>query len=339
MEAMAQSHLALGNTSDADAMMDAAFTLQQKVYGETSPELVPALLKLGDWNTQAFMERSSILLNIPRMNVQSFMQDPKNYMHRVNVIRDTPLFKLYEARFNYFSAIKTLVDTRNFTHPDLLPLEHELLTNFFLHTHREDILYEPDFYLTRKKTKTASRLNQNAIELMNSENYDLGQASHRRIIAYIYNDPAAAPQQLATSMLEEADWDLLFVHKSEAEDKYDITYRFFEENPELQQQVLDILYPSVPTVLPTYLPPPNGREKLGIAPDAEVSFFGYIDVSFNLTKFGKARRIRTLGTGGEVTRNMELRLNQYLRKVQFRPRFTDDTVDTGPVRLRYYIGI
>lgn len=339
MEAMAQSYLALHKLTDADAMMEASLTLQQQVYGDAAPELVPALLKLGAWNTQAFMERSSILVNIPRMNVQNFVADPKNYIPPMTDIRDSPLYKLYQARGNYLSALKSLVDARNFTHPDLLPLERELLTNFFLHMHQENILYEPDFYLNRKKTKTASRLNQNAIELMRSDNYDLGRAAHKRIIAYIYNDPAATPAQLATALLEEADWDLLFERKTNAADKYDAAYRFFQGNPELQQQVAALLYPPVPVVLPTYLPPPNSRAKLGIAPDAAVSFFGYIDVSFNLNEFGKARRIRILGTGGEVTRNMEIRLNQYLRNVLFRPRYLAETVDTGPIRLRYYIGI
>lgn len=339
MEAMAQSYLAQGKLSDADAMMEAALMLQTKAYEGDAQQLVPALLKLGKWNTDAFMERSSILVNIPRMNVQNFLQDPKGFIQPLTDIRDTPLFKLYEARRNYLTALQTLIEARNFTHPYLLPLERELLTNYFLYTHRENILYEPDFYLTRRKSKTSSRLNQNSIELLNSESYDLGAEAHQRIISYIFNDPAAKPVQLATAMLEEADWDLLYERKPQAVDKYDAAYRFFDANPELGQQVQAILYPPVPVVLPTYLPPPNSREKLGIAVDADVSFFGYIDVRFSLTKFGKARGIRQIGKGGEVTRNMEIRLNQYLRKVQFRPRYTGTEVDTGELHLRYYVGI
>jgi hypothetical protein len=339
MEAMAQSYLAQEKITNADAMMDAAFNLQQKVYGENSQELVPALLKLGDWNTEAFMQRSSILVNIPRMNVQRFLMDPRGFVDQRTDLRDTPLFKLYQARVNYLTALKTLIDARNFTHPDLLPLEHELLTNYFLYTHRENILYEPDFYLTRKKSKTASRLNQNAIELLNSESYDLGMESHKRRISYIYNNQDANPRALATAMLEEADWELLYERKPQASDRYDTAYAFFEGNPEMKAQAMDILYPPVPTVLPAYLPAPNSREKLGIPADAQVSFFGYIDVQFSLTKNGKARRIRQLGTGGEVTRNMEIRLNQYLRNVQFRPLYAGTEVFTDPIRLRYYIGI
>lgn len=339
MEAMAQSYLARNQVTNADAMMDASLELQSKAHGDDVQALVPALLKLGKWNTDAFRQRSSILVNIPRMNVQNFLMDPKNYINPEADIRDTPLFKLYQARGNYLIALRTLIDAHNFTHPDLLPLERELLTNYFLYTHRENILYEPDFYLTRKKSKTASRLNQNAIELLNSESYDLGAEAHKRILAYIFNDQNATAQQLANAMLEEADWNLLYERKPQASDKYEAAYVFFEGNPELGAQVQDLLYPPVPVALPTYLPPPNSREKLGIAPDAQVNFFGYIDVSFELTKFGKARRIKQIGKGGEVTRNMEIRLNQYLRNVQFRPRYVGTKVDTGELRFRYFLGI
>lgn len=339
MEAMAQSYLAQQETGSADAMMDASLNLQQKVYGERSIELVPALLQLGDWNTEAFMERSSILVNIPRMNVQNFLTDPRNYIQPQVDIRNTPLFKLYQARSNYLNALRNLIDARAFDHPALLPLERELLTNFFLHMHQENILYEPDFYLTRKKTKTTSRLNQNAIEMMTSENYDLGREAHKRSLSYLFNNPAVNGADLANAMLEEADWDLLFQRKTVAYDKYVALLEFFAQNPEKMEAARAALYPEIPVVLPTYLPPPNSREKLGIGPDAAVNFFGYMDVSFELNKYGKARRIKMLGKTGEITRNMEIRLNQYLRKVQFRPQLGSDDVVTDPIRLRYFIGI
>src|SRR5690606_24036844 len=125
----------------------------------------------------------------------------------------------------------------------------------------------------------------------------------------------ATPTQLARALLEEADWDVLYERKTLAVEKYDALYRLFHANPELGSQVQDLLYPSVPVVLPTFMPAPNSREKLGIAADAAVNFFGYIDVAFSINKQGKARRIRVLGTGGEVTRNMEIRMQQYLQHV------------------------
>ena len=339
MEAMAKSYIEQDKTTDADAMMVAAFNLQQKVYGAHSIELVDSQIKLADWDTQAFMDRSSILVNIPRMNVQNFLMDPKNYIQGTQDVRNTPLYKLYEARELYLNAIKTLVDARAFSHPQIMDLEHKLLTNYFLHMHRENILYEPDFYLTRKKTKTATRLNQNAIEMMNSENYDLGQEAHKRRMIYLQTNDARTSEQVATAMLEEADWDLLFERKTNAADKYNAAYQFFVDNPNFQAEANNVIYPAIPVVLPTYLPPPNSRAKLGIAPDAKVNFFGYIDVNFSITKYGKTRRVKILGTGGEVTRNMEIRMNQYLRNVLFRPRYINNEVDTSDISLRYYIGV
>jgi hypothetical protein len=339
MEAMAKSYNVQHKTSDADAMMVAAFNLQQKVYGTNSIEMIDSQIKLADWDTQAFMDRSSILVNIPRMNVQNFLMDPKNYIQNTQDIRSTPVYKLYEARVLYLNAIKTLVDAKAYAHPQIMALEHKLLTNYFLHMHQENILYEPDFYLTRKKTKTATRLNQNAIELMNSENYDLGQEAHKRRLIYLQNNPARTSADVANALLEEADWDLLFERKTRAADKYNAAYTFFVANPNFQAEANEVIYPQVPLVLPTYLPPPNSRAKLGIAPDAKVSFFGYIDVNFSITKYGKARHVKVLGKGGEVTRNMEIRMNQYLRNVLFRPRYINDEVDTSDISLRYYIGI
>jgi tetratricopeptide (TPR) repeat protein len=339
MEAMAESYIALDKTTDADAIMLAAFNLQEKLYGANSVELVEPQIKLADWNTRAFMERSSILVNIPRMNVQNFLMDPKNFIQSTYDVRETPLFNLYQARELYLNAIKTLIDAQAFTHPHIMELEHKLLTNYFLHMHRENILYEPDFYLTRKKTKTSTRLNQNAIEMMNSENYDLGLEAHKRRLVYLQSNDKRTSEQVATVMLEEADWDLLFERKTNAADKYDAAYKFFTDNPNFQAEASHVIYPAVPVVLPTYLPPPNSRAKLGIPPDAEVSFFGYIDVNFSITKFGKARHVKILGKGGEVSRNMEIRMGQYLRHVLFRPRYVGNEVDTGEISLRYYIGV
>ena len=79
--------------------------------------------------------------------------------------------------------------------------------------------------------------------------------------------------------------------------------------------------------------------KPDIAPDEEVSYFGYFDVSFRIDKYGKAKRVRFLSEGGEVTRNMEIRLNQYLQNALFRPLFRDGKPYTDAISVRYYIAI
>lgn len=338
MTSMVESLHAQAKFRDADAMQQAIYALQQQAYGNRSTAIVPAMEEYGKWHMDAFMERSNILLNVDRMNVVRFMSDPGNYIHEYDP-RDTPLMNLYQAQQTLLNAIDILVSNRQYFNPELLELERMLLTSYILSMHRENILYEPDFYLTRKKKKTGSRLNTNAMELMDSREYQLGQSSHERSVAFVRNNPERHGARLAEAMLEEADWHLLFERKVKAADEYRKVYAFFADKPELALEAAPVLYPEKPVILPTYLPAPNSREKLDIGSDEPVSFFGYYDVSFSVDKFGKAKRIRVLAKGGDVTSNMEIRLKQYLRKVLFRPTFADGQPDTGTRQLRYYIGL
>ena len=144
---------------------------------------------------------------------------------------------------------------------------------------------------------------------------------------------------MAQAMLEAADWHLLFERKVKASRDYQAVYDFFRQYPDMETEVSDLLYPAYPTILPTYLPPPNSREKLDIGTNEAVNYFGYFDVSFRIDKFGKAKKIRILGQGGEVSRNLEIRLNQYLQNILFRPLFRDGKPFTDTISLRYYLAI
>jgi hypothetical protein len=116
-------------------------------------------------------------------------------------------------------------------------------------------------------------------------------------------------------------------------------YKFFSDNAAFGEYAGDSIYPAVPVVLPNFLPAPNSREKFNVASDEEIDYFGYFDVSFNISRNGKAGKIKINGQGGQVTKNMEMRLNEYLRKVLFRPRYDQKgKLDTGLVKLRYFVG-
>ncbi len=348
LEAMTVSHVALEQFKEADAAQDGLLYLYKKAHGDTSAAVVPALHGLGNWNLQAFLTRSNIMLNIKRINMQSFFAntgynsarrsaDTAAYTEPDNPM-DTPLFKLYLAQVNFQEAINLLLQAKAYADPELLELERKLVTTLFLHTHQVNIVYEPDFYLSRTNTATGTRIDTSAQNLLSSEDYGAGVESLRRSLTYIVNNEQRTPEQLARAMLEAGDWELLFVRGRRAEEKYDEAYDFFGANPEMTALVSNLVYPELPVVLPVFLPAPNSREKLGIAPDEEVEYFGYFDVSFSIGKNGKSRRVDIFGQGGEVTRNMEIRLGDYLKNLTFRPRYKDGEYDSEPLRLRYYVG-
>ena len=348
IKAKTESLLALDRIRDADDAQEGLLQIYRDSYGEGSVELVPALRDLGDWNLQAFLARSNIALISQRMNVQNFMTQsaqtggtPADLLFNQNMdTTSQPIYKLFIARNNYFDAINILLQEKNYTHPDLLDLERKLQTASFLRTHQENIVYEPDFYLERKTTATGTRLDTSSQNVMNSSDYDVGLQSLQRSLFYISSNPERSHDQVASAMIAEADWHMLFERKVVGRRKYEEIYEFFAENPDFGEFAGDIIYPDLPVVLPTFLPAPNSREKLGIAPNADVNYFGYFDVSFSINRTGKARKIKVSGKGGEVTRNMEMRLNEYLRKALFRPRYDrEGKLDEEELRLRYYVGV
>jgi hypothetical protein len=339
MQAMEVSYKAGNQDSKVDEIQQGILEVYENIYGAGSAELTPYLLEYGVWNINAFLERSSILVNINRMDAGQFITDPQNYMSKNKNLRDTPLYYLYQSQQIFINALQILLQGRDYLNPTLPALESQLTKTYFLSIHRENILYQPDFFLTRKKSKTGSRLNTNAIELLESQEYRLGQESYERSLSYISNNENRTASQLAAIMLEAADWQLLFERKVKAAGEYEKVYEFFLQFPEFAQEAESLLYPEMPVVLPVFLPQPNSKEKLDISTEQPLRYFGYIDVSFQINRFGKAKRISVLGEGGEVTRNMEIRMQQYLQNVLFRPRFKEGKLDTDNFQLRYYLGI
>jgi len=350
MQTMVDSYYAQGKLKLADELQESILYLQQQVYGQESPETVPALLALGDWNLQAFLERSNIALNVHRMNVPNFLMATQYNsldnsavgnpaIGEVQNPQDTPLFNLFLAQRNYLAGIDLMLKAKDYSNPVLLELERQLITTAFLRTHQENIVYEPDFYLSRKTSATGTRLNTSTQNLLQSDDYEVGEQSLTRSLSYISANESRTAAQVAIGLLEQADWDQLFKRPKQAREKYEAAYAFFEQYPDMTASIIDIVYPEVPVVLPTFLPAPNSREKLGIAPDEEVNYFGYFDVSFSMARDGKTKRVKFLGQGGQVTKTMEIRLGQYLRNLQFRPRFKDGKLDDDTtLNLRYYVG-
>ncbi len=339
---------ALGQLNEADDTFDSLVTIYKDSFGEESEQIVPALLSVGDWNMQAFLERSNIALISKRMDVNQFMTQSsmnggataadKAWTENL-ATTSQPVYKLYLAQNNYFNAINILLKSKNYSHPNLLELERKLITTAFLRTHQENIVYEPDFYLERKTTSTGTRLDTSNQNILNSPDYDVGLQSVKRSLAYISQNPERTHEQVAAAMIAEADWHLLFKRQVVARKKYEEVYKFFSDNPAFGEYAGDSIYPAVPVVLPNFLPAPNSREKFNVANDEEIDYFGYFDVSFNISRNGKAGKIKINGQGGQVTKNMEMRLNEYLRKVLFRPRYDQKgKLDTGLVKLRYFVG-
>jgi hypothetical protein len=80
--------------------------------------------------------------------------------------------------------------------------------------------------------------------------------------------------------------------------------------------------------LPTFLPNP-----LATAESAR-----YIDVGFEVTRFGEGRRVEILGASPNVPDSVKDELASLIKGSRFRPRVTDGELRReSPVAVRYYL--
>jgi hypothetical protein len=161
--------------------------------------------------------------------------------------------------------------------------------------------------------------------------YGLARESYRRLIDYAEAVSESAPtdgpawRSRLEAYLQLADWDLVYSANGVALDEYAQVQAMLEAADMAEPLIAEIFAPPIPIVLPTFLPNPLET------PTSD----RFIDVAFDVTKYGRSRRIEILG-GTNVSDAEEDDLEGLLRSSRFRPRVRDGELATTPIRLRYY---
>jgi hypothetical protein len=159
--------------------------------------------------------------------------------------------------------------------------------------------------------------------------YQSGRESLLRQVSYdvAKGEPWAAR---LNKLIGVADWDLLFVHNSRAHSTYAQAFALLKQKGASARTVEEIFSPKVPIVLPTFLPNPLATSEAGST--------GYIDVAFDVHKYGGSRQAEIVGATANATDEEKTRLLRTVMRSQFRPRSTDGEFwRTSPVVLRYFL--
>jgi hypothetical protein len=200
---------------------------------------------------------------------------------------------LADAQRNYLAAIGVLVRTGQYSSAELRDLELDLIRS----TYRD------------------------------GGHYQTGRQSLRRLIAY---DVASAEPLVsrANTLVQIADWDLLYERRPLALDTYESTYDFLRREG-VEPAAIDALFsPEIPVVLPAFQANP-----LATSPSDE-----HIDVAFDITRYGTSGRVKVLDKTMNVTDEAEKRLVQLIERRRFRPRVVDEEFPRStPVVVRYYL--
>jgi len=159
--------------------------------------------------------------------------------------------------------------------------------------------------------------------------YYRGRQSLRRLYAYgaASSDPSL---QQADAVVQLADWDLLYSHNSQAMESYELAQSMLQEGGAAESLIEQLFGPPTPVVLPAFQPNPLAR-------DETRAENGYIDVEFEITRYGRSRAVEILDDAN-ATRAAKQDLMALIRSSRYRPRLTEGAfAEVTPVRMRYYL--
>jgi hypothetical protein len=161
--------------------------------------------------------------------------------------------------------------------------------------------------------------------------YYRGRQSLRRL--YAYEVAASSPRfEQANAIVQIADWDLLFSSNGLATEGYALALRMLEEAQAEDASIAQLFAPELPVVLPSFEPSPLAR-------DETRSATGHIDVTFAITKYGRAREIE-VRDAVNVTDADQDDLESLVKSSRFRPRLTQGGfADASVVAVRYYLPV
>lgn len=165
------------------------------------------------------------------------------------------------------------------------------------------------------------------IEMMSP--YRRGRQSLRRL--YMYSTVSGGPAlEQADAIAQIADWELLYSHNGQAVSSYEAA-RVVLERAAAKGAAMETLFaPPIPIVLPAFLPNP-------LAPREARPATGYIDVAFEITKYGRGRAVEVVNVD-DASAAAVAELVGLIKNSRFRPRLTAGRfADSAPVAFRYYL--
>ncbi len=167
--------------------------------------------------------------------------------------------------------------------------------------------------------------------------YGMGRQSLRRLLAYDAANQERSPAR-AESQLQLADWDMITAVATHdrrpwnsALDGYRDAYHVLVSQRAPRSSIDALFSPDVPVVLPTFVPSRLVTERTAAAA-------GYVDVAFDITKYGHGEHVEILYTTDNVAREAKRALISTITRSVFRPRVLDGRIaDATRVVVRYYI--
>ncbi|HET7132383.1 MAG TPA: hypothetical protein VFJ95_09040, partial [Gammaproteobacteria bacterium] len=209
------------------------------------------------------------------------------------------------ARSSYSAAISNILARGDIASEELVELEQDLIRSYYLE---------------------AERVRAGAGYADLDRLFALGEQSYERLLGYAGRN-GATPFELASTLVHIADWRLVFAHNGEAVELYDKAYRMLADARVPEAAIREMFPTNRPVLLPAFGESPF--EPADAPADA-----GYVDVAFELSKYGVSKRIRVTGGSGAGDR-VEKDAVSIVARNRFRPPPPAAAAPEPIYRVRY----
>jgi hypothetical protein len=212
---------------------------------------------------------------------------------------------LWMARGSYSQAIRNILRRGEYGNEELPELEHELIRTYYLEAER-----------------IRDGGNGNPAML-----FARGEQGYERLAAYIDLNGGTALEQ-ARALVDLADWHLLFSHNGEAIERYDAAYQILLDARTPEAVIRQIFPTDRPVLLPAFQPSP-------FESDGSLAGDRYVDLKFEVSKYGVSRRVRVSGSSGSGDA-VEKDAVSIVARNRFRPQPTASDAHEAIYRVRYH---
>lgn len=365
-ESIMTSYQALGDIKTVDEIREYIFYIKRKNYSQDSPEMIALNREWAEWNVESLLR----LYNSPAAVRPLFNSGNENLRATDYILVQDNFRELYLPRNQLLNSSSStmmisavnmnmlieprLKEARELYLKMLEKAELEQLENNSTNVYNPEIhdlqrsLADISFVVRKKMEEMARYSGDNSVYSISSEDhvrstrvvtrgYQVSRDAFEEIVESFKSTPDSTPIEIALALLDSADWDLVFNYEQRAIKKYEEAFLVLKGSGMSEQEIQAIFAPAVELPIPVYSVHQFSRQMQGLNRDSEVSYKGYIDIEYRLSRYGERRSVKVLKQSEGTPSRLRNIILEYLRTQRVRPIVKDGQVvkDTD-AQFRYY---
>jgi len=333
-----ENHLLMGDILAADQQHEYLFYIQNKLHEDSSVEILPALDYYAQWNLFA---ATSELISAPTTPTETLTTSGAGTGPEIVSI-DTAPVDMQSFHFNHlltaqniYNDIRDLI-ANNFGEVDvrMFEVQNNLMKIYALFANSFNS-YITNFDVASSSGFGSDTALESTLVRRRDQSYRDGITILENRIQQLQssNDPIA----LAQPKIELADWHLYFTKRMAATELYEEVHQELI-NSGVEPSVIDSLFsPDLPKKLPISDDLRYTRGSLNISAELPLNYKGFIDLEFNINRFGETNSVTLLGANPTPAEEIQSRLFNHIESSLFRPRLTAGKVRTSDkILARFY---